>query len=187
MVPQEPLLWEYGTKSSAELRRGLKLLSKSQLLHNLTILQVKSLSIMNAPLSLQVLSGAPENALAESESTLLISRGAWEDLELLGSTSEVYRSMWEVCMWLPDRFTFCRCPRYTCNRTWWCIWSPPGLLLTWALSIDMTLPIWLDWTHPCMLLHDQSSDLLTCRCQELWGIHDVTRGGWMIHSWSSNI
>jgi hypothetical protein len=54
-----------------------------------------------------VLSGAPENALAESESTLLRSRGAWEHLELLGSTHEVYRSDWESCMWLPDRFTFC--------------------------------------------------------------------------------
>jgi hypothetical protein len=54
-----------------------------------------------------VLSGAPENALAESESTLLRSRGAWEHLELLGSTGDVYRSVWEVCVWLPDRFTFC--------------------------------------------------------------------------------
>jgi len=29
MEPSEPLLWEYGTKSPAELRSGLKLLSKS--------------------------------------------------------------------------------------------------------------------------------------------------------------
>jgi hypothetical protein len=54
-----------------------------------------------------VLSGAPENALAESESTLLSSRGAWEHLELLGSTGEVNRSVWEDCVWLPDRITFC--------------------------------------------------------------------------------
>jgi len=49
-----------------------------------------------------VLSGAPEYALAESESTLLRSRGAWEHLELLESTGEVYRSVWELSVWLPD-------------------------------------------------------------------------------------
>jgi hypothetical protein len=98
---------EYSTKSPAELRRGLKLLSKSQLLRNLSILFFKSHSILNAPLSLQVLSGAPENALSESESTLLTSSGAWEHLQSLGSTGEVYRSVWEVRMWLPDRFRFC--------------------------------------------------------------------------------
>jgi len=38
MELQEPLLWEYSTKSPAELRRGLKPLSNSQLLQNLTIL-----------------------------------------------------------------------------------------------------------------------------------------------------
>jgi len=29
MEPSEPLLWEYGTKSPAELRRGLKLIEVS--------------------------------------------------------------------------------------------------------------------------------------------------------------
>jgi len=38
MEPYEPLLWEYGSKSPAELRRSFKLLSKSQLLQKLTIL-----------------------------------------------------------------------------------------------------------------------------------------------------
>ena len=66
---------------------------RSQLLQNLTILQVNSGSILNAPPSLQVLLEAPENALAESESTLLSSRGAWEHLEVLRSTSEVDRSV----------------------------------------------------------------------------------------------
>jgi len=95
--------------SPAELRRGLKLLPKSQLLQNLTILEVKSRSILNAPPSLQLLSGAPENAPAESESTLLSCREAWEHLELLGSTSEVDQSVWEVCEWLPDWVEFCWC------------------------------------------------------------------------------
>jgi len=49
----------------------------------------------------QVLSGEPANALAESASTLLISREAWEHLHLHRSTSEVDRSVWEVCLWLP--------------------------------------------------------------------------------------
>ena len=50
---------------------------------------------------------APENALAESESTLLCSRGAWKHLEVLRSTGEVDQSVWEVCVCLLDRFTFC--------------------------------------------------------------------------------
>jgi len=51
---------------------------------------------LNAPPQLQVLSGAPENALEESESTLPSSRGAWEHLEGLGSTGEGNQSVWEV-------------------------------------------------------------------------------------------
>jgi hypothetical protein len=58
--------------------------------------------MLNAPPQLQVLSGAPESALAESEGTLLSSSGAWEHLELLRSTSEVYRSVKQVSVWLPD-------------------------------------------------------------------------------------
>ena len=80
---------------------------RSQLLQNFTILQVNSCCILNAPPSLQVLLGAPDNAFAESESTLLSSMGAWEHLEVNRSTGEVDRSVWEVCMWLPDRFIFC--------------------------------------------------------------------------------
>jgi len=56
-----------------------------------------------------VLSGAPVNALAESESTLVCSRGAWEDLEVLRSIGEVYRSVREVCVCLLDRFPLCWC------------------------------------------------------------------------------
>jgi hypothetical protein len=49
-------------------------------LQNLTILTVKFHSILNAPPSLQVFSGARENALSESESTLQSSRGGWVHL-----------------------------------------------------------------------------------------------------------
>jgi len=69
---------------------------RSQQLQNLTILIVKSRSILNAPPSLQVLSGASENALAQSESTLESSRGGWEHLEVIRRTGEGYWSIWEV-------------------------------------------------------------------------------------------
>jgi hypothetical protein len=71
-------------------------------LQNLTILYVISLSILNLPPSLQVLSAVPENALAQSESTLLSSRGVWEHLEVLKSTDKVARSVWEDCLLLLD-------------------------------------------------------------------------------------
>jgi len=82
---------------------------RSQRHQNLTILIVKFRSILNAPPSLQVLSEAHENALAESESTLQCSKGGWEYLEVLRSTDEGYRSTWEVCVRLPDRITYCWC------------------------------------------------------------------------------
>jgi hypothetical protein len=56
---------------------------RSPQLQNLNILIVKSCSILNAPPSLQVLSGVRENALAQSENILQSSRGGWEDLEVL--------------------------------------------------------------------------------------------------------
>jgi len=82
---------------------------RSPQLQNLTILTVKSPSILNAPPSPQVLSGARENALAQSQSILQSSRGGWKHLEVLKSTGEGYQSVWEVCVWLPDRITFCWC------------------------------------------------------------------------------
>jgi len=61
---------------------------RSQQLQNLTILIVKSRCILNASPLLQVLSGAPANAPAESESTLQSSRGGWEHMEVFRSTGE---------------------------------------------------------------------------------------------------
>jgi hypothetical protein len=67
---------------------------RSPQLHNWTLLIVKSRSILDAPTSLQVLSGVRENALAQTESILQSSRGGgWEHLEVLGSTGEGYRSV----------------------------------------------------------------------------------------------
>jgi len=54
-----------------------------------------------------ILDGAPVNALAESESILHSSRGVWKHQEVLRSTGEDAQSVWEDCMWLPDRITFC--------------------------------------------------------------------------------
>jgi len=83
---------------------------RSPQLHNLTMLIVKSRSILNSPPSLQVLSGARENTLAHSESILHSSSGGCEYLEVLRSTGEGYRSFWEVWVWLLDRITLCWCP-----------------------------------------------------------------------------
>jgi len=100
-------------RARAEVSAGLEIshrpAQRSQQLQNLTITIVKSCSILNAPPSLQVLSGASENALAESESTFQSSRGGWEHLEVLRSTGESYRSVWEVWVWLLDRIIFCWC------------------------------------------------------------------------------
>jgi len=92
---------------SAALAVSRRPAQRYQQLQNRTILIVKSHNILNAPPSQQVLSGACENALAASESTLQSSRGGWEHLEVLRSTGEGYRSVWEVCIWLLDRNTFC--------------------------------------------------------------------------------
>jgi len=103
----------YGTLRTTGVRIrhqvSLRSAQRSPQLQNLTILIVKSRSILNAPPSLQVFTGAPENALAQSESILQSSRGGWEYLEVLRSTGEGYRSVPEVCIWLPDRITFCWC------------------------------------------------------------------------------
>jgi len=56
--------------------------------------------------SLQLLSESLENALGESESTLLSSREAWEHLVVLRSTGEVTWSIWEVSVWIVDKMTF---------------------------------------------------------------------------------
>jgi len=98
-------------RACAEVLGALKVCrrpaQRSQQLQNLTILIVKFCTIQNAPPSLQVLSGAWENAVAESGITLQSSRGGWEHLEVLRSTGEGCRSVWEVCVWLLDQITFC--------------------------------------------------------------------------------
>jgi len=103
---------------------------RSPLLQNLAILIVISRSILNTPPSLQVLSGACDDALAQSESILQSSRGGWEHLEVLRSTRKGYRSVWVVCIWFPDWITFCWWSwmphQYTfsyCTHRVWTIWD----------------------------------------------------------------
>jgi len=71
----------------AEVLSALKVshrpVQRSQQLQNLTILMVKSCSILDIPRTLQQLSEARENVLALCESTLQSSRGGWEHLEVL--------------------------------------------------------------------------------------------------------
>jgi len=92
---------------SAALKVSLRPGQRSQQLQNLTIILVKCSSILNAPPLLQVLSGTCENALAESESTLHRSRGGWDHLEVLIFTGKSHWCIWDVCVWLLDRITFC--------------------------------------------------------------------------------
>lgn len=55
-------------------------------------------SIVNAPQSLQVMSGTSKNALEASESTLQSSTVALEVRDMFSSTGEGYRSDRMVCM-----------------------------------------------------------------------------------------
>jgi hypothetical protein len=120
---------------SAALKVFHRPAQRSQHLQNLTILILQSCSILNAPPSLQVLWGACENALAESESTLQSSRRGWEHLGVLRSSGEGCQSVWEVCVWHPDWITFC----------WWnAAWRLP---LIWVQTAHWLLAFWLIWHH----------------------------------------
>jgi hypothetical protein len=113
VVMKEPLLWDHHTKSCTEAAQQSWHLSKppADLRRGLRYSTIWLFYKSNL--------GAPENALAELESTLLCSRTMWKHLEVLRSTGEIAQSVWEDCMLHPDRFTFC----------WWpnvlgLIWPP---------------------------------------------------------------
>jgi len=95
MIDEMP--WGYGTLRTTGVRIRHQVsrrpAQRSPQLQNLTILIAKSRSILKAPPSLQVLSGAHENGLAQSERILQSSRGGWEHREVLRSTGEGYRSV----------------------------------------------------------------------------------------------
>jgi hypothetical protein len=109
MIDEMPCSYETLRTTGMRIRHQVsrRPAQRSPQLQNFTILIVTFHSILNAPPSLQVISGTRDNALAESESTFPSSRGGWEHLGVLRSTREGYRSVWEVYVWLPDRITFC--------------------------------------------------------------------------------
>jgi len=51
--------------------------------------------------------GSLKNALAESKRTVLSLMEAWEHPEVVRRTAKVAQSIWVVCSWLPNWFTFC--------------------------------------------------------------------------------
>jgi len=141
VVMWEPLLWEYSIKSRAELRSYLGC-SRSIPQSSAAVSASLEVSRRSAQRSqelqnLTILDGAPENALTESESTLLSSRGVWERLEVLRSTGDVARSVWEDCVLLPDRITFCwcnaRCMMCAMQGMWF---LTAGHSIPVALSVD---------------------------------------------------
>jgi len=146
-----PSLPQSRAEVSASLEVSHRLALRSQLLQNLTILQVNSYIILNAPPWLQVLSGAPENALVESESTLLSSRGAWEHLKVVRRTGEVDRSVNEVWVWLPERFTFCGCRDILRGRV-----SVSSEIYSMAMVVWTQRCTWMPWSS----VH---RDLLGCQ------------------------
>jgi hypothetical protein len=87
----------YGTQRTTGVRIWHQVfcrpVQQSPQLQYLTMQIVKSRSILSTPPSLQVLTGARENALAQSESILQCHRGGWEYLEVLSSTGEGYRGV----------------------------------------------------------------------------------------------
>jgi len=105
----------------------------------------------------------PENALAESESTVQSSKGTWEHLEVLRSTGEGSRRVWEVCVWLPDRSTFC-----------WCNYeNPPGS----GFTIQNTV-----YTSHCS--QHQINGPLSSTSWKFWGHSDDGSWGWWRGIWS---
>ena len=152
-----------------------------------------------------MLSGAPENALAESQSTLLSSRGVWEHLEVFRSTGAVTWSVWENCELLPDWFTFCWCSRVrnhysqknqevhservlTIKRAANLLCSPSVSLRTYHHALHGH---WL--TSPMSLIKNNEkligwSTMMTVRTMEIEHCHQPSNAAiWMILNRRSNL
>jgi hypothetical protein len=137
----------------------------------------QSHSILNAPPWLQMHSGAGENALAESQSTLQTSRGGWEHLKVLESSGEGYRSVWEVCISLLDQITFCWCSVHLISVSKWI--SKPGrsqLPSTWLRSDGGCKAIKggvteVDRVMGSMYLADPRVD--RCHLTSIWSFHTM--------------
>jgi hypothetical protein len=161
----------YGTIRTAAVRIwhqvSRRAVQRSQLRQNLTIPEVNSCSILNAPPSLQVLVAAPYNTLAESESTLLSSKWAWKRLEVLRSIGEVDQSVWEVCMRLLDRVTFCWCYIITASE------KDQGYVAKWDVDRSLEL-LWNEiWSASVAHTSRRSMCLPTIGCSSSWNSHSA--------------
>jgi len=120
--------YQVSHRACAEVSAALEVsrwpVQRSQQLQNMTILIVNLVASWMHPPSLQPHSGACDNTLAESQSTMHTSRGGWEHLEVVGSCGEGHRSDWEVCIWLPDWIIFCTFKSVTHLMNWKCSGCP---------------------------------------------------------------
>jgi hypothetical protein len=94
-----------------------------------------------------------------------------------------------VCLTVCFQLSSQDAPKHIPNCTWWYIPSLLHSTLSSILSTGKTLPISLDYMIPCMLLHAQSRDVLSCRRQALgvveYGVkYLVSDGLWRLEcSW----
>ena len=115
--------------------------------------------MLNAPPYLEVLSGAPHNALRTSASTFLTSRVAWAHHELPLNTSKVDYSIWVVWMSLSDCFTSCWCGIFAIHHSpAYCKYSflslnkrPAVITLTFVYSFPTTLSLLCVFLYLCYL------------------------------------
>jgi len=103
MELSEPLACVYGTKSPTQLGQRYYLLSKSP------ADQHSSCIILTGPPSLQVLSGAYDDAIAKSQRTLQSCEGSWEHQLVLRSAGKGYWTVCKGCAWLWDLITYYGC------------------------------------------------------------------------------
>jgi len=101
-----PSLPQCCAEVSAALNVSRRPAQRSQLQLIVSILSVKSRSLLTACPLLQVGSGQLRNAQAQSESSLLSSRRAWEHVEVFLNTCQVDLSVWEACTGFLDWFAF---------------------------------------------------------------------------------
>jgi len=151
VVMLKPLLWEYGTKSPAGVSAALEvsqraaqwshLLSKSPAdlrrgLKSSTIWLFYKSNLVASWMHLHKCRCFHEHLRLLLESLRAhcsAPRGVWEHQKGPRSTGEVARSLWEGCVCLPDRFTFC-----------WCCWASSDNR-SWTKSNDASVTN----TSPC--------------------------------------
>jgi len=130
---------------------------RCQQLQHLTILIVISCSIPHSLASLQVLSPACENALAQPGSRLQGSRGGGEHVEVHQSTGDSYQSVCEDYVFLQNQITLCWC----CLSPWHVTTMSPWFRVQYWLTWDG----WNRWFA--------------------WHVTRTTESSWNVFLWSS--